>query len=52
MGKHSTKGPQSIGLRGGQLPSDVEDSSALGFPLIHDALSQDQPSIMFTIAIG
>ena len=29
--------------RGGQLPSDVEGSSALDFPLIHDALSQDQP---------
>jgi hypothetical protein len=28
---------------GGQLSSDVEGSSALDFPLIHDALSQDQP---------
>ena len=28
---------------GGQLPSHVEGSSALDFPLIHDARSQDQP---------
>jgi hypothetical protein len=33
----------SIGLSGGQLPSYVEGSSALDFPLIYDALSQDQP---------
>jgi hypothetical protein len=33
----------SIGFSGGQLPSHVEGSSALDFPLIHDARSQDQP---------
>jgi len=33
----------SIGLRGGQLSAYVEGSSALDFPLIHDAQSQDQP---------
>jgi len=33
--------PHSIGLSGGQLSSDVEGSSALDFPLIHDARSQD-----------
>jgi len=31
----------SIGFSGGQLPSYVEGSSALDFPLIHDAQSQD-----------
>jgi hypothetical protein len=31
----------SIGFSGGQLSSYVEGSSALDFPLIHDAQSQD-----------
>ncbi len=31
----------SIGFSGGQLSSYVEGSSALDFPLIHDARSQD-----------
>jgi len=35
--------PHSIGFSGGQLPSYVEGSSALDFPLIHDARSQDRP---------
>jgi hypothetical protein len=34
-------GPHSIGFSGGQLSSYVEGSSALDFPLIHDAQSQD-----------
>ncbi len=34
--------PYSIGLSGGQLPSYVEGSSALDFPLIHDTRSQSQ----------
>ena len=33
----------SIGFSGGQLPSYVEGSSALDFPLIHDARLQDTP---------
>jgi hypothetical protein len=33
--------PHSIGFSGGQLSSDVEGSSALDFPLIHDAWLQD-----------
>ena len=33
----------SIGFSGGQLPPYAEGSSALDFPLIYDALSQDQP---------
>jgi hypothetical protein len=33
----------SIGFSGGQLPSYVEGSAALDFPLIHDAQSQDHP---------
>jgi len=37
------KKPHSIGFSGGQQPSDVEGSSALDFPLICDARSQDQP---------
>jgi hypothetical protein len=35
--------PHSIGFSGGQLSSYVEGSSALDFPLIHDAQSQDPP---------
>ena len=35
--------PHSIGFSGGQLPSYVEGSPALDFPLIHNARSQDQP---------
>jgi len=35
--------PHSIGFSGGQLSSYGEGSSALDFPLIHDAQSQDPP---------
>ena len=34
--------PHSIGFSGGQLSSYIEGSSALDFPLIHDAHSQEQ----------
>jgi len=44
--------PRSIGFSGGQLSSDVEGSSALDFPLIHDAWLQDQHKIKPTISIG
>jgi hypothetical protein len=35
--------PHSIGFSGGQLPSYVEGSSALDFPLMRDAQPQEQP---------
>jgi len=35
--------PHSIGFSGGQLSSYVEGSSALDFPLVHDARSPEQP---------
>jgi len=46
------KFPRSIGFSGGQLSSDVEGSSALDFPLIHDAWLQDQHKRKPTISRG
>ena len=43
VGMYQPKIAHSIGFSGGQLSSYVEGSSALDFPLIHDAQSQDPP---------
>jgi len=42
MSRVQIAAPHSIGFRGGQLPSYVEGSPALDFPLIRDARSHDQ----------